>query len=123
MGPDTRHKGKNICFGYNENSVTIVDMEDAANPVMLSRLTYSGSRYTHQGWITDNDELDESGGTVSSQTTYVIDVKDLENPSLTRWASGLNTIDHNLYIRGDYAYEANYKSGIRILSVSNIEAP
>ena len=50
-GPDARHKGKNICFGYNENSVTIVDMEDPANPVMLSRLTYSGSRYTHQGRV------------------------------------------------------------------------
>merc|ERR1712156_1085620 len=56
-------------------------------------------------------------------TTYVIDVRNLENPSLTRWASGLNAIDHNLYIRGDYAYEANYKSGLRILSVANIEAP
>merc|ERR1719221_894312 len=28
-GPDTRYVGRNICFGYNENSVTIVDMEDA----------------------------------------------------------------------------------------------
>merc|ERR1712241_418920 len=97
---------------------------------MLSRLTYSGSRYTHQGWITDNhewllmnDELDESGGTVSSQTTYVIDVRNLENPSLTRWASGLNTIDHNLYIRGNYVYEANYKSGLRILILENIASP
>ena len=35
----------------------------------------------------------------------------------------MNAIDHNLYIRGDYAYEANYKSGLRVLSVRNIEAP
>jgi len=131
QGPDTTYRGRNICFGYNENSVTIVDMTNPSSPVQLSRLTYSGSRYTHQGWITDdhewllmNDELDEQGGTVSSQTTYVIDLRNgLANPSLTRWASGLNTIDHNLYIRGNYVYEANYKSGLRILNLENIDSP
>jgi len=129
-GPDAAYRGQNICFGYNEDSVTIVDMTNASEPIQISRLTYSSSRYTHQGWITPNhewvlmdDELDENDGTVPSQTTYVVDLRNgLKNPSLTPWTSGLATIDHNLYIRGNFVYEANYKSGLRILSTANIDA-
>jgi len=128
-GPDTAYVGKNICFGYNEDSITIVDMTDPSTPIQISRLTYSESRYTHQGWITPDhewllmdDELDENSGTVPSQTTYLIDLRNgLQNPSLTPWYSGLSTIDHNLYTRGNFVYEANYKSGLRILSTTNIE--
>jgi choice-of-anchor B domain-containing protein len=129
-GPDAAYRGHNICFGYNEDTITIVDMTNGSNPIQISRLSYTGSRYTHQGWITPNhewllmdDELDENDGTVSSQTTYVVDLRNgLKNPSLTPWYSGLQTIDHNLYIRGNFAYEANYKSGLRILSTTNIDA-
>lgn len=123
-GPDTRYTGDNICFGYNEDSITIVDMSTPDGATMLSRTTYSGSRYTHQGWITEdhthllmNDELDESGGTVNSQTTYIIDITSLTTPSLVPWNSGLNTIDHNNYIKGGYVYQANYKSGLRVLKL------
>jgi choice-of-anchor B domain-containing protein len=32
-------------------------------------------------------------------------------------------IDHNLYVKGNLVYESNYKSGLRILDISNREAP
>jgi hypothetical protein len=32
-------------------------------------------------------------------------------------------IDHNLYIRGDLMYQSNYKSGLRILDISDRENP
>jgi len=128
-GPDQTYVGKNICFGYNEDTITIIDMTNPSKAIEISRLGYSGSSYTHQGWITPNhewllmdDELDENDGTVPSQTTYVVDLRNgLKNPSLTPWNSGLATIDHNLYIRGNFVYEANYKSGLRILTTINID--
>ena len=132
-GPDTRFTGREICWGYNENSITVVDYTD--NPTMLSRLTYGTSRYTHQGWVNPtaigsiakhrfalmNDELDE-GRTVSSQTTYVVDYQSLTDPVLVPWASGITSIDHNLYIRGNYVYEANYRAGLRVLNIENMPA-
>jgi len=135
-GPDTRYTGREICWGYNENSITVVDYS-GPTAQMLSRLTYSTSRYTHQGWVNPdaagnilpqqyalmNDELDESGGTVSSQTTYVVDYTSLTNPVLTPWASGISSIDHNLYIRGSFVYEANYRAGLRVLNIENMNNP
>jgi choice-of-anchor B domain-containing protein len=32
----------------------------------------------------------------------------------------LESIDHNQYIKGDYVYQANYTSGLRILNLNNI---
>jgi len=65
-GPDIDHSGKEICVNSNEDTVTVVDVSDKSNPVQLSRISYSGSGYTHQVWLTKDqnffllgDELDE----------------------------------------------------------------
>ena len=47
-GPDTRFKGREVCFCYNEDTLTIVDVEDKNNITMLSRTGYVKSSYTHQ---------------------------------------------------------------------------
>ena len=68
-GPDSRYQGREICFGYNENTLTIVDIDDRSNPVQLSRTSYAEYYYTHQGWLSSDqkwvlmdDELDEVFG-------------------------------------------------------------
>lgn len=47
-GPDTRYQGREICFCYNEDTLTIVDVEDKESVTMLSRVSYNDSLYTHQ---------------------------------------------------------------------------
>ena len=73
----------------NEDTVTIVDVTNKSNPVELSRTTYSGVKYTHQGWLTEDhntfifgDEVDEYINTDREKktTSYVLNVEDLENP-------------------------------------------
>ena len=71
-----RYTGKQICFGFNEDTLTIYDVTDKANPNVLFRLGYQGSAYTHQGWLNAdmsslllNDELDEQRGTTNGQRT------------------------------------------------------
>ena len=125
-GPDTEHLGKEICFGYNENTLTIVDFTNPNNPIQLSRTGYTGQAYTHQGWITEDqsfifldDELDESRGTAGNDgraRTYLWDVRDLDNPVNNGFYTNLQLgIDHNLYVKGSYVYEANYETGLRVL--------
>ena len=48
FGFTRRYTGQDICFGYNEDSLTIFDMTDPASPVELSRTTYERYAYTHQ---------------------------------------------------------------------------
>jgi choice-of-anchor B domain-containing protein len=128
-GPDAAYRGREICFNANEDTITIVDVTDKSAPLQLSRTGYAGSGYTHQGWLTDDhahflldDELDEQkfGG---HSRTRIWDMSDLDAPLLTGIYEGpSNSIDHNLYVRGQYAFEANYRSGLRILDISNIGA-
>jgi len=126
-GPDAKYQEHEICFSSNEDTLTIVDVTNKSAPLQLSRTTYAGVGYTHQGWLTENqayflidDELDEiHNGTNSS--TYIWNVADLDAPAMTGIYKGPSTsIDHNLYIRGNRAYESNYRSGLRVLDISNI---
>lgn len=125
-GPDTEHLGDEICFAANEDTLTVVDVTDKGAPVQLSRSPYAGTGYAHQGWTTEDhryhlfdDEVDES--TFGHTTrTYLWDIGDLENPSLTTFDSANTASDHNQYIRGDYAFQANYRSGLRIIDISDV---
>lgn len=128
-GPDTAHVGREICFAANEDTLTIVDVENKSAPVMLSRTGYAGSSYTHQGWLTAdrryfllNDELDEQDFGHTTRT-YVWNVQDLDAPQLAFAYTGpVPAIDHNLYVHQGYAYESNYRSGLRIIDLSNIDS-
>jgi choice-of-anchor B domain-containing protein len=126
-GPDFSYLGHEICLGSNEDTVTIVDVTDKANPRLVSRTPYAGSRYTHQGWLTEDhafflvdDELDESIDGIQTRT-LVFDVADLDTPFLAGFHQADSTaIDHNLYVKGNHVFQANYRSGIRILRMGDL---
>ena len=128
-GPDLDHQGKEICFNSNVDTLTIVDVTNKAGPVMLSRTGYSGSRYAHQGWLTEDqahfllgDESDEEEDPdVTNTRTYMWDVSDLDDPALIGSHDSTTTaIDHNLYVKGKYTYQSNYQAGLRILDITDI---
>jgi choice-of-anchor B domain-containing protein len=125
-GPDTDHTAKEICFAANEDTLTIVDVTDKELPVTISRTGYAGVGYTHQGWLSadqrfflSDDESDEASRGHNTRT-YVWDLRDLDAPRLagTHEASTA-AIDHNQYIRGRHAFQANYRAGLRILELTN----
>ena len=126
QGPDERFQGREICFASNEDTLTIVDVTDKANPTMLSRSDYPEAAYTHQGALTPNqrfflfgDELDEQSGTQSTTTTYIVDAANLTRPAPPKaFSQETTSIDHNLYTHGRFVYESNYSAGLRILEQS-----
>jgi choice-of-anchor B domain-containing protein len=124
-GADAAYRNREICFNANEDTLTIVDVTDKSAPRQLSRKTYPGSAYAHQGWLTDDhslflvdDELDEQKLKTKTRT-HIFNVSDLDEPSITGVHEGTTTaIDHNQYILGRYSYQANYRSGLRVLDIS-----
>jgi len=121
IGPDTAQVGKEICIASNEDTVTVFDKTNARQ---LSKTDYGGARYTHQGWLTEdqkffifNDELDER--TLGGKTrTHVLDVTNLSNPVYVGYHKGrTNAIDHNNYVFKDQVYQANYRAGLNILKI------
>ncbi len=126
-GPDVDYQGREICFNYNEDTLTIVDVTDKSSPSMLARMPYTGSSYTHQGWLTEDQVyllLDDEGDELSfghNTRTFIWDVSDLDAPEVMgSYLAPTPAIDHNLYIKGDFAYQANYRAGLRILDLSSI---
>lgn len=118
-----------ICFASNEDTVDIIHVSDHSTPYVISVLHYEGDQYTHQGWLTDDkkfflvdDELDEYFGFSNNTLTLIFNVTDLEDPSFVKiHVADTAAIDHNQYVVGDYVYQANYRAGLRILSLEKIE--
>lgn len=128
IGPDTNYAGREVAFNSNEDTLTIVDVTNKSNMTQISRTGYAGSEYSHQGWLSEDqqfffmdDELDELRADDPIQTrTRVWDVSDLENPLYLGYHEGEEaTIDHNLYVKGDLIFQANYTSGMRVLKIND----
>ncbi len=130
-GPDGEHRGKELCFTSNETVLSIIDVTDKANPTILAEATYPGVAYVHQGWLTDDqhhfvldDEADELTGFTDGTRTLVFDVADLDDPVLlAEYRSTQKATDHNLYVKGDRVYQANYLAGMRVLDISDVAHP
>ncbi|MGB5287262.1 MAG: choice-of-anchor B family protein, partial [Ignavibacteriaceae bacterium] len=126
-GPDTDYTGREIFFGSNENEVVIVDVTDKNAPVGINTISYTNVGYTHQGWFADGfryfivgDEADELDFGFNTRT-IVLDLNDLDNPQHHFDHYGLTpAIDHNGYTVGDKYYMASYRSGVRVLDISDI---
>ena len=121
-GPDADYAGREICFGSNENVVTIYDVTDKSAPRVISTTGYPTASYTHQGALTADrkfflfgDELDEQQKGLNT-TTYILDVKDLDAPPTpVGHTHATKSVDHNMYVHGNRVYQSNYTAGLRIM--------
>lgn len=126
-GPDTDYTGREILIGSNQIEIVIADITDKNNPVTISTISYSNVGYTHQGWFTEDqryfllgDEFDESSVGFNTRTV-IFDFEDLDNPSFHMDYNGPTpSIDHNGYVKGNLFFLANYRSGLRVVDISDI---
>jgi choice-of-anchor B domain-containing protein len=125
-GPDQDYQGHEICFGYNEDTLTIWDFTDLSDLKIVSRTFYPNQAFSHQGWISNDqkyvlldDELDEKCNDdpnssrrcaetstnltgILTTTTKILDITDLDNPFYVGFFDhGDLSIDHNLYVWGN----------------------
>ena len=119
-----------VLFDFNESTVDIWDITDAASPALLSRTNYPNTGYTHSGWPTEdnryllvNDELDEQNFGFTT-TIRTFSLADLTLPSLVNtWSGPDRAIDHNGFVRGNRYYLSNYTRGLSVLDVTDATAP
>jgi len=91
---------------------------------MLGKVIYPQIGFSHQGWLDQDqglffmgDEADEFTFGINTRT-LMFDVRDLENPAYAgAYLHSTSVIDHNLYVKGNYLYQANYQGGLRILRI------
>jgi choice-of-anchor B domain-containing protein len=126
-GPDSDYTGREIFFGSNEEIVAIVDVTNKNAPVLIAEMDYSNVGYTHQGWLTEDqqkfilcDELDEVFFGFETKN-IIFDLSDLDFPTFdfNYFAETFST-DHNGYVKDDVFYLASYRAGLRVLDISGI---
>lgn len=130
-GPDDRFTDHEICFMYNEDTLTIADFTHKEDIRMLARHSYKGAHYTHQGSLDAdmshlllNDELDEEeDSSLNGHTRSMIwDVTRLDTPTLIgNFYSEEKAIDHNEYIHEGVSWQSNYCAGLRVLDARTLE--
>jgi choice-of-anchor B domain-containing protein len=131
------YAGKEIAFLYNETgssggsaSLGIVDVTDKMNPVTLANYQYPNSRFSHQGWLSEDrryvyldDEFDETNLGLP-MTTHVIDVQNLSAPvQVATFTDNTTCIDHNQYVMGNRLFQSNYRCGLRVWDLANPTSP
>ena len=126
-GPDADYQGQEICFIGSDDNMSVGDVTDKDNPIMISQFGYTGIARAHQGSMTPDqrywimtDTMDEM--TFGHNTrTYLYDMLDLDNPVYLGFYEHDNPArDHNAYIIGDIMYQTNWMSGLRVLNIGNI---
>jgi len=140
-GPDPDYRGREICIGADETGVGILDVTDKANVHEIAAIRYPNVGYAHQGWLDEaqryfylGDELDEVQAWRDYQKglrldpprtrTLIFDLTDLDAPRLAaEYLAATSAIDHNLFVRGDLLFQANYTAGLRVLDISDREHP
>jgi choice-of-anchor B domain-containing protein len=126
-GPDEKYKGVNICALSMETEIVFYNLDAREE---ISRFTYDTAAYVHQGWFSEDhtvfyadDELDELNGTTEDDFSrcYIFDVTDLDNPveppAVFVSPTDHPSIDHNIYVKDGYIYQAAYTSGARIRKI------
>lgn len=127
--------GRQIAFacsgtgnGSGATRLSILDVTNKASITLLKEVYWPTAAYSHQCWISDDrqycyidDELDEPNVTT---TTYVVDISGILNPTPQAFLAGSFTngntaVNHNLYVKGDRIYCANYRSGLRVFDRTN----
>jgi choice-of-anchor B domain-containing protein len=124
-----------LFFSEHDADDSSYDVTDKNASVIISRTSYTGAAYTHQGWVNNpawqeylvaDDEYDEvnktAPGTAGKATTYFWDIRSLEKPVQTGYfQSAVTSIDHNQYVTAEgLSFQSNYAAGLRVIDISSL---
>ena len=112
---------------YSGGGLWIADARNKSNIQTIGKITYSGSG-THNAWVTKTRShvitTDEIGTTPKTLKMWNIsNLPSIPTSPANTFTATPADIEHNITIRGDYAYVAWYTAGIRIVDITNPATP
>ncbi|NNE30313.1 MAG: choice-of-anchor B family protein [Saprospiraceae bacterium] len=121
---DAHVKGdKMFCAAFYEAKMDIVDISDKTNPTLIASIEDPGVN-THSSWLTEDDKYlivtDEADGFPSR----IWNIEDLENIfEVSTYSANLESLVHNPYIKGDFAFISHNTEGLRIVDLVDPRYP
>ncbi len=121
---------RDTIFGSAINSgggLYIADARNKSNITLIGKIAYAGSG-THNAWVTKDRQhaitTDEIGST--PKTLKVWDISNLPaipTAATATFTSAPGQVEHNITIRGDYAYVAWYSAGMVVVDLTDPAVP
>lgn len=111
-----------LAEGHTGN-IAIYDATDVTNMLLLKRFSIPDAGFVHNVWPTDDGNYLFSTEENLGKTVKVWDIRDLNNVTLIGEYLGPNRYAHNVHVKGNRAYLAHYRSGLRILDISDPTNP
>lgn len=112
---------------YSGGGLYIADVRNKASIQPIGKISYTGSG-THNAWVTRDrqyvittDEIGSSGYTL--KFWFIGNLPTIPTAATATYTSSPGEIEHNITIRGDYAYVAWYTAGVRVVNISNPAMP
>lgn len=117
-GQDATFHGSEILFSFTGSRLEIFDVSNKSAPSMVSSI--DAGDYEHQGWLSVDHQHLFINSEFDEDWTHVVDVSNLSAPVYLGSMDGLRrAYDHNLYVKDDYIYAANYTSGLRVIKIND----
>ena len=107
----------------DENQVDIIDISDKTNPKFVVSIEDPGVN-THSCWLTEDkshlflcNEMDGLPG-------RIFNIEDLEDIyEVSTYTANLESLVHNPYIRGDFAFISHNTEGLRVVDIKDPSLP
>jgi choice-of-anchor B domain-containing protein len=121
---DAHVRGNRLYASCGSQGVDVVDISIKSNPVRLANIRYAPLSYTHSVWTSaDNRFLfiaDETDG-IPAQ---IWNIENANAPfEVARYSANLQSLVHNPYIRGRYAFIAHNTEGMRVVDIADPTLP
>lgn len=119
------------CYVYGDTlyvanlsgGISVVDVTDKTNPVLLKVHHYVGN-FTHNVWTSTDGKYLYSTDEVLNGHVKIWDVQDVNNIQLVgEFTHQPNRIVHNVYIRDNFLYMSYYTDGLVICDISDPTNP
>lgn len=108
---------------FYEDKIDVVDISDKTNPTLITSIPDPGNN-THSSWLTEDNKYlfvaDEQDGVPAT----IFDIQDLDDPApVARVLANEESLLHNPYIKGDFAFCSHNTEGLIIYDVEDPTLP
>ncbi len=119
------HVRGDLLFGaaFYEGTMDIVDISDKTNPVLLTQMIIPGGA-VHSSSLSQDGKYLFIAPEQDGLPARVYNIENLEEPyEVAQYTANIESLVHNPYVKGDFAYISHNTEGFRVVDFTDPEVP
>ena len=108
---------------FYKGTIDIVDISDKSNPTLVTQIEVPAGN-THSSWVTEDNQHLLISPEMDGLPARIWNIADLENMyEVSTYSGNLQSLTHNPYVRGDFAFFSHNTEGIRVVDIKDPSCP